>query len=317
MSRERLHIDKFIKKELENGALLGKDIIERYENDPNNKRPVKGNHTYSGAFDKLLKDNVIFILDYDGGEKRNQNIGYYNLIFDILKSQAFEIRRLITQLSINSDINAYVKLNKLFNDKVRLIEKENVNTWRLLKTKVELRNPTEEELLFYEASLEACKKHNELSETDLEAAMDYDFFLIDDIVENLRSLTPEIISKHNNINIRVVDYPNYDPDDPDDFYHVPKTLIGKKYSFDAETSEEELLNEIGLYEPTRRDNNEIRSIFDKVLYYINVHPREKEILIENFSLGLSNQEGSETALDELVYNATEGKEKLIMEDPLT
>ncbi|HEX3013110.1 MAG TPA: hypothetical protein VHO92_02395, partial [Methanobacterium sp.] len=302
-------IDDYIKKELKNGAQSGKEIKEAYWKDSTTINPKDHNKSFSAAFDKLLKDKIIYIVGYDGGEGRNQNITYGNLVYGILKTEILEIRQLIRELDTENAKEAYDELIKHFNDKVHFIENENMYKWRSLISEVESRKPTDEEILFYEASIEAGKKLDKIREKDPEDALEnsilHYYRAIEEKIDELRPILTQIIAKHEEINVMVVDSPIKSPDYEENRYPVPQTLIGKKYSFDAETPKEVLLNKIDCYEPIRRDADEIKTIFDNVISYINSNPNMKDKLIEDLALGLSKQDESDITLNELVYKATD------------
>ncbi len=115
---------EYIIKELQNGAQSGYQIKKSYDDDPTTEEPADYNKTFSAAFDKLLKDYEIFIIGYDGGLKRNQNITYANLIYSLLEAEIFEIRKLIRKLDAEDGKEAYNKLLNLFTKKIQKIKKE-------------------------------------------------------------------------------------------------------------------------------------------------------------------------------------------------
>lgn len=127
--RENLYIDEYIKEALKKGVQSGKQIKDMYYKDSTKKDPRDHNKTFSEAFDKLLRGDIIYIVGYDGGGKRNQNITYANLVYSLLDTEIFEIRKLIKELDSKSPKEAHNKLNSLFGRKVHIIEKESLYKW--------------------------------------------------------------------------------------------------------------------------------------------------------------------------------------------
>ena len=252
------HVPEFIEKKLKNGALSGKEIEDYYISDSDTENISSANKTYSDAFDKLLKAGKIIIIGYNGGKGRNQNIGYQNLIFDLVKPHPSEIKFLIEDLEDREKFKkADQELKQLFYNKVREIESLNILKWKSLNKLVIIKEEfSDDEIICYDSIEEIYKKYKDYDDTDFISITNYEIKAkMEECWENLISIQ----KKYEKMKLFLLKISI--EEDEDISLLNPKSIKGRCIISNKIESEKEFLEEIGINEPKNLNVDETNDSF--------------------------------------------------------
>lgn len=319
-----------ILKALKKGAQPGSElIISANEEIPLDERPHNPKKPFAESLLCLLHQKKIRIegynMDYDTSRKTKQSFNPDGFIFSLIKKEPFEIMRDILKLDEpreDESKKAYFELRDLFKKKTKEIEDSNIKNWNSLKEKIEVRKPEGDEILFFHAKQKILSEINEesLVAEHYEKEISYYTGEIEEMMQteisNCRKNLPQIIEEHKEISLFLLKIPeNEELDECESKIKVmnPKPDSISRYHLftNKKLTKEEFLTKIGFEKPINRSHNFKEELFQDVFSYINSQEKGRDALIDRFSRGLSDRNNSKELLNELVYEATSGKESLI------
>lgn len=301
-----------IPKVLKEKPLSGKKLFkESNEHIYKNKGKYSQKSSFMEALLCLMENKIVQVDEYKMAldeRKRKQAFNSDGFIFSLVKTEPSEILTLFQELG---DSNTYKaaekKLFGLFKRKIEEIDSYNLKMWEKLKREVEVREPTDEELLWFIASEEA----DEFMKTN-QGKYDIDDLTLyfERIRENMERFKDKISSENKNYNLYLLmGHPKHvDMDDP-----RPRLLINPHIITTERIDIEEFLDKIHYVPLNILPDKEVNLLFqmDFLLYIKSQPEKEKNKLIKKAIIALSDQENSKECLHELINESTEKKVKLI------
>ena len=315
-----------IPKALENGALSGKELIIKAEEFiPEDKKPNEPKKPFGEALVILLDKKDIEILDYDitkDKRKRKQSVTQNSCIFRLVKKEPFDILQLIRKsLGVDDEAAAAQKeLKRLFYKKLGEIQKSNFQRWESLKSEVIVREPTDDELLWYEAYSIANDEFTELKKYSppYHNYDSQDFYeMIISKMEELSTTSPHLQEKYKEYRLFLLQ--SHEDmvvrEGVESLNPMPQTISDKHLFANKTVSKDDFLKEMGYEPPEEIDYDTSDNLFEEVQLYINSQDKGKDGLFNKLSIGLSDQKSSQERLDELISKVT--KESIIIDYSFT
>lgn len=306
-----------IQKALEEGELSGIDLFNKSKEESKEAANLK--HPKS-AFNESLHCLLVkkIIQGYyeptlnPRQTRHTSNFDYY--IFSLVKKDPIEILHLINNAISGNDLESYNELKELYTKKVMEIDSDNEHNWKTLLNKVHVKTPNYKELLWHEADEKMTREIRIDPELYDNLGMDGVYQRINSDMLNLSRCT--ILNKNTKTRLYLLKILKPDIEDPYEQYveslnPKPKS-ISEMYLFTEELiSKEDFLETLGYAKPKRSSHNDINKLYKQLISYINIQESGRAKLIDLLSIGLSEQENSDTTLHDLVYKATNKKERII------
>lgn len=329
---EKQDLDVYIKNLLKQGPLSYDEIKNRVINDSEHVKAPSRNMSYNEVFNKFLKLGIIEIVGYDLPEdwnpeennaKRIQSMNVTNLIFNLVKTNSFQIFNLINELGADNNHKAYNELKNLFKKKIKEIDEENKNKWNSLVSSVKVRDPRDEDLLLLEGETEVdaflIAHHVYMNDFEIETV-----YGISNKVDKYKEIFPEIKQKYSDTKIyylknsvneidiqpligRILNTPVVEDDLGIEHYlkedkQYDDMNYEKEISADGSIDMGAYLESFGFVKPEIRSVQELDTLFDDVLYYLNSQ-EAKQAAMQMFSRALSDHKKSTELLNDIILEA--------------
>lgn len=333
---QRKIFDEFIEKEIEKGALTGKEIKEALKNkhNPENGKSVydtarNSEKTFNQTLIRLIEKGKLQVCGYNfTGTK--QDFKADDLVFISLKQDPIKIRALLNKLKDNTDekevVNLKNQLRSIFMGKFNGIIQEQIDEWNYTKDRLGPYEIPDEVLLWLNASrVYNHYKHKRAMKT-FQANRKINF--IKHYMEQSRSKLPELREKYRFKKARLLKGETLEKMIP--FEDEAQSTIFRRMYLVNVSNEKELeqegssvknrLNEdpfsdeefleryLGHSKPTERTQKEKEILFRAVFQHIYLNPND--ILFEKLSYALSNDKESLKFLKEIIEEATDRKKSL-------
>lgn len=309
---------KYIPMALKDEALPGTRLREKalgYM--PVEKRPKYPKKPFIEAVLCLMHKKIIqpdgYNMDLDNTRVRKQSFNPDGFIFSLVKTRPLEILVLLEELNSSITIeNAKIKLHYLFKKKIAEIESENNKNWQDIKRKVIVKEPTDEELLWYHSFKIAVnymnREHPRIIRIDDTGIF---FGKIHANIEKFKENIPSIREKYKNVKLYILK-DHLLPLHEEDFRPIS---LRDANIFSEEINVEDFLKKIdsGFTEPLVLTDEHLDSIFyrDLLLYISTLPENEKNRFKMKISEALSNEPNSDVTLHELISEITGDQVKLI------
>lgn len=312
-----------ILKALKETPLSGKDLLKKSNSILEDEKDFRGSlESFTEALLELLDLKKVQIeeykIDLDTSRERKQSFKPDGFIFSLVKTTPIELQYLINNVISGNDTKSYNNLRKRFKTKIDEMDDLNTHNWGLLIKKVEKRNPTDLELLWFIAN-RMTKKRMTLENKFFDViGLDGFYCEVDHEMDKLESSKSRLVNKYNKTILIQLKIPKKVINDPY-YFHIesfnPKpNSISENYKFTEENILKEVyLESLGYSKPDKNSYDDINNLYIQLISYINLQNSGKSILIDRLSMGLSEQEKSIKILDELI-NETTGKK--IIDDTL-
>jgi len=241
-------------------------------------------------------------------------------MFSLIKKDPNEILDLIDNAISHNDIKSNKELKILFEMKIEEIHSSNVEKWKYLINKVEIKeNPTPLELSWHIINENVNKRMKTSPNYYKEFEINGVSWVYSGMKEEMDKLDHDSLLKEHdktmlfNLNTLKLDIEPYERED--EKYNPKPDNISRNYLFTNENiSKEDFLIQIPLKKPKKLEPAEIDKLFYDLLLYINKQQSGKLLLFEELSRGLSDQINSNSIFTKFVFKTT--KEILVPNYPL-
>ena len=282
--------DKII-NELENGSKKGDEIIKLVKLEMGEEFPKNEKKAYTKAFTRLLEDEKIDILKFSG--KRSQNIDCLDFSYTLIKTEPKEILNLIEDSQY--DPERQKELEILFCKRICDTQHKFKRNWKTLIFKAK-----EEKL---DGKKINCSKINTILIYDI-----YNNEITNYPVLGTETAPPTRLLSFNEKKIKLAkEYKTWKYPEKclKKFVTPNKTIITECSFFKQDIDKIHLLKAFNIYPPKIRNLDEIKSLFQKALMYLNFRDENlKNEFKESLAFALSEDPKADPYLYEVIMKLT-------------
>jgi hypothetical protein len=302
-----------IQEVLKEGELSGEELFKKAkERNPEINSLTNPIPSFTQALHCLLGKNIIhrrYDPELDPRRTSKHRFNYKYDKYSLINTEPIRILQLIKLTISEGDMKSYNELEIIFEKNLNEIYLINGQKWESLFKKVEIRNPSYMELLWFEAEQIINLKIK--SNLELEEYMDLEYYydLIKNEMEDLSKWKLKLLNKHGKKCLYQLKIDNKKITDPEEIYieslnPKPESICQNYLFTENHLSKEEFLKIMEFKKPRKRGHYEVDNLLYQLISYINLHESDKAKLIDQLSKGLGEQENSNELLFQLVVKTT-------------